>query len=41
MRLSVIVPVYNEIDTIAEILRRVRAVELTVPVGFGPEDAGY
>jgi glycosyltransferase involved in cell wall biosynthesis len=39
MRLSVIVPVYNEIDTIAEILRRVRAVDLTVPVGFGPEDA--
>ena len=38
MKLSVIMPVYNEIDTIAEIVRRVRAVELTVPVGFGPED---
>jgi glycosyltransferase involved in cell wall biosynthesis len=38
MRLSVIVPAYNEIDTIAEILRRVRAVELTVSIGYGPED---
>jgi glycosyltransferase involved in cell wall biosynthesis len=38
MRLSIIVPAYNEIDTIGEILRRVRAVELTVPVGFGPEN---
>ncbi len=38
MRLSVIVPAYNEIDTIAEILRRVRAVDLTVSIGFGPED---
>ncbi|MFN2270156.1 MAG: glycosyltransferase family 2 protein [Anaerolineae bacterium] len=38
MRLSVIIPVYNEIGTIAEILRRVRAVDLTVPVGYGPED---
>ncbi len=38
MRLSIIVPVYNEIDTIAEILRRVRAVDLTVPIGFGLED---
>ncbi|MGD2178290.1 MAG: glycosyltransferase family 2 protein [Anaerolineae bacterium] len=37
MRLSIIVPAYNEIDTIAEMLRRVRAVELIVPVGFGPE----
>jgi glycosyltransferase involved in cell wall biosynthesis len=37
MRLSVVVPVYNEVDTIAEILRRVRAVDLTVPVGFGAE----
>jgi glycosyltransferase involved in cell wall biosynthesis len=31
-------PVYNEIETIAEILRRVRAVELTVRIGFEPED---
>jgi glycosyltransferase involved in cell wall biosynthesis len=38
MKLSIIVPVYNEIDTIAEIVRRVRVVELAVPVGFGPED---
>jgi len=38
MKLSVIIPVYNEIGTIAEIVRRVRAVNLTVPVGFGPED---
>jgi glycosyltransferase involved in cell wall biosynthesis len=37
MRLSVVVPAYNEVDTIAEILRRVRAVSLTVPVGFGSE----
>jgi glycosyltransferase involved in cell wall biosynthesis len=38
MKLSVIIPVYNEIGTIAEILRRVRAVNLAVPAGFGPED---
>ena len=38
MKLSVIVPAYNEIDTIAEILRRVRAVDLTVSIGYGPED---
>ncbi len=38
MKLSVIMPVYNEIETIAEILRRVRAVQLTVPVGFGLEN---
>jgi glycosyltransferase involved in cell wall biosynthesis len=38
MRLSIIVPAYNEIDTIAEILRRVRAVALKVPIGFGPEN---
>jgi len=38
MKLSVIVPVYNERDTVAEILRRVRAVGLKVPIGFGPED---
>lgn len=37
MKLSVIVPVYNELDTIAEILRRVRAVDLIVSTGFGPE----
>ncbi len=38
MRLSVIVPVYNEVETVAEILRRVCAVDLTVSIGFGPED---
>ncbi len=38
MRLSIIMPVYNEIETIAEILRRVRAVPLAVPVGYGPDD---
>ncbi len=38
MRLSVIIPVYNEAQTIAEILRRVRAVDLTVPIGYGPDD---
>ena len=38
MRLSVVIPVYNEIRTIADIIQRVRAVELKVPVGFGPED---
>jgi len=38
MKLSVIIPAYNEIETIAEIVRRVRAVKLTVPVGFGLEN---
>ena len=38
MRLSIVMPVYNEIDTIAEIVRRVRAVRLQVPVGYGPEN---
>ena len=38
MKLSVIIPVYNEIGTIAEILRRVRSVNLTVLAGYGPED---
>ncbi len=38
MKLSVIMPVYNEVGTIAEIVRRVRAVELTVPVGYGPQN---
>ena len=38
MKLSVIMPVYNERGTIAEILRRVRAVRLRVPVGYGPEN---
>ena len=38
MKLSVVMPAYNEIETIAEIVRRVRAVDLKVPAGFGPED---
>lgn len=32
MKLSIIIPVYNEIDTIAEILAEVRAVPLRVPI---------
>jgi glycosyltransferase involved in cell wall biosynthesis len=31
-------PVYDEIATIAEIVRRVRAVRLVVPAGYGPEN---
>jgi len=38
VKLSVIMPVYNEIGTITEILRRVRAVPLTVPVGYGSDN---
>ena len=38
MKLSIIVPVYNEIETIAEIVRRVQAVDLTVSAGYGPEN---
>jgi len=38
VKLSVVVPVYNEIKTIAEILRRVLAVDLAVPVGYGPQE---
>lgn len=37
MKLSVIMPVYNEIGTIREIVRRVRAVPLRVPIGYGPQ----
>ena len=32
MKLSVIIPVYNEIQTIDEILSRVQAVDLTIPI---------
>ncbi len=35
MKLSVIMPVYNEIDTIAEIIGRVRSVELKVNIWAG------
>jgi glycosyltransferase involved in cell wall biosynthesis len=38
MKLSVVMPIYNEIGTIAEIVKRVRAVKLAVPVGFGPDN---
>lgn len=38
LKLSIVMPVYNEMGTIAEILRRVRAVRLAVPVGYGPDD---
>ena len=38
MKLSIIMPVYNEIETIAEIVRRVRAVQLIVPVGYGADN---
>jgi glycosyltransferase involved in cell wall biosynthesis len=38
MKLSVIMPVYDEVRTIAEILHHVRAVRLAVPVGYGPEN---
>ena len=38
MKLSVIVPVYNEIATINEILRRIRGVRLAVPIGYGEEN---
>jgi len=38
MKLSIIVPVYNEVGTIAEILKRVRAVRLSVRVGYGPDN---
>ena len=38
MKLSIVMPVYNEIGTIADIIQRVRAVDLKVPVGYGPED---
>jgi glycosyltransferase involved in cell wall biosynthesis len=38
MKLSVIIPVYNEIGTITEILQRVRAVQLRVHVGYGPDN---
>jgi glycosyltransferase involved in cell wall biosynthesis len=34
LKLSIIIPVYNEATTLPEILRRVRAVSVLVPVGF-------
>ena len=38
MKLSIIVPIYDEVGTIAEIVSRVRVVDLSVPVGFGASD---
>ena len=38
MKLSIVMPVYNEIGTIAEIMRRVRTVGLMVPVGYGADN---
>ena len=38
MKLSIIIPVYNEATTLREILRRVRAVKVVVPVGFTLDD---
>ena len=35
MKLSIIIPVYNESGTIDELLRRVRAVDLEFDTGFG------
>ena len=40
MKLSVIMPVYNEIGTITEIVRRVRAVPLIVRAGYGADGNG-
>jgi glycosyltransferase involved in cell wall biosynthesis len=34
LKLSIIIPVYNEATTLREILRRVRAVKVVVPTGF-------
>jgi glycosyltransferase involved in cell wall biosynthesis len=36
LKLSVIVPVYNEAQTLREIIRRVDSVNLQIPVDFGP-----
>jgi len=38
VKLSVIMPIYNEIDTVQEIVRRVRSVKLSVEIGYGPEN---
>ena len=36
LNLSIIIPVYNEASTLQEIIRRVNAVQVDVPTGFGP-----
>jgi glycosyltransferase involved in cell wall biosynthesis len=38
VKLSIVMPVYDEIETISEIVRRVRAVRLIVPVGYGADN---
>jgi glycosyltransferase involved in cell wall biosynthesis len=38
MKLSIVMPVYNEIGTLSEIVRRVRAVKLAVDVGYGVDN---
>lgn len=40
MKLSIIIPVYNEVETLAEIIRRVKAVKVVVPVGYGFNGSG-
>jgi glycosyltransferase involved in cell wall biosynthesis len=40
MKLSVVMPVYNEVQTVAGILQRVRAAKLDVSAGYGPDDGG-
>jgi glycosyltransferase involved in cell wall biosynthesis len=37
LKLSIIIPVYNEAATLPEILRRVQAVKVIVPIGFGAD----
>jgi glycosyltransferase involved in cell wall biosynthesis len=38
LKLSIIIPVYNEAATLREILGRVRAIDVVVPVGFSSYD---
>jgi glycosyltransferase involved in cell wall biosynthesis len=39
VKLSIIIPTYNEAQTIAEIIHRVQAVNLVVSVGYGNADS--
>jgi len=41
VKLSIVMPVYNEVGTITEIVRRVRAVRLIVPVGYGADNDSF
>jgi glycosyltransferase involved in cell wall biosynthesis len=38
LKLSIIIPVYNEASTLQELLRRVRSVNVVVPVGYQDDD---